>query len=363
MFPPASSLQRGLCLLRYFALLLFIAPLQPVVAQGGGGVDLTGTGGKHAIMGRIYLPSGTRADLRLKVRLESTRYSELSVLADSNGSFGFRSLLPGSYTVVVEGGDLYETMRETVYIDGEPSRPRSGLQVPSVARAYQVQVHLQPKRTIQSNARSGVVNAALASVPEAARKAYEKSMESVATGDHKKAIEHLKQAIAYYPAFPIALNELGIQYIKVGELGAAVEMLRAAVKLDPEAFMPRLNYGIALLQKKNFAEAKLQLEEALRRNPNAATAHLYLGITMIHEARYGEAEQAFQQAIRIGRQAVAVAHYYLGGLYWRRGELKLAADELEKYLQASPSANDAEKVKSTIKELRSKQQVPRKVKD
>jgi tetratricopeptide (TPR) repeat protein len=348
----SDSILRVSFWLRFGALLLIIAPCHPTFAQGG--VDITGTGGRHSIVGRIYYPSGARADLRLKVRLESTRYSELSVLADSNGSFAFKSLLPGSYTVVVEGADLYETVRETVYIDGEASRPRSGLQMPTVSRAYQVQVHLQPKRLVQPSTRSGVINAALASVPEPARKAYERSIEFAAVGDHNQAIEHLKRAIAYYPAFPIALNELGVQYMKAGHLDPAVEALRSAVKLDPEAFTPRLNYGIALLQKKRFGEAKSQLEEALQKNPNSASAHLYLGIALIHEQRYPEAEQAFQRSIREGKQSVGLAHYYLGGLYWRRGEHKLAAEELEKYLQASPDAQDAEKVKSTIKELRSK---------
>jgi Tfp pilus assembly protein PilF len=35
---------------------------------------------------------------------------------------------------------------------------------------------------------------------------------------------------------------------------------------------------------------------------------------------------------------------------------KEAADELEKYLQLDPKAKDAEQIRSTIKELRSKQQ-------
>jgi predicted Zn-dependent protease len=333
---------------------LIITPCHKATfAQGG--VDMTGTGGKHSIVGRIYYPSGTRADLRLKVRLESTRYSELSVLADYNGSFGFKSLLPGSYTVVIDGGELYESVREIVYIDGEASSPRRGLPMPTVARAYQVQVHLQPKRLIQSAAKPGVLNAALAGVPEAARKAYEKSLELAANGDHKQAIEHLKQAVAYHPAFPIALNELGVQCMKVGQLNAAVEALQNAVKLDPTAFVPRLNYGIALLQKKQFGEAKTQLEEALQRNPNSASAHLYLGITLIHEQRYPEAEQSFQRSLRASKPPLALAYYYLGGLYWKRGEHKLAADELEKYLQATPGAQDAEKVKATIKQLRSKQ--------
>ncbi len=260
-------------------LLLLISIPVTAFAQGGAGVDITGTGGRHAIQGRIYFPSGVRADSRLKVKLESTRYGEISVLAGIDGSFGFRSLLPGSYTVVVEGGDVYETVREVVYIDGEGSRPRSGVVLPSAARSFRVQVHLQPKRTIEANAKPGVINAALAGVPEAARKAYEKSLALSETGDSKKAIEQLKLAISYHPAFPVALNELGVQYIKVGDVDSALASLRSAVKLDPEGFSPRLNYGIALLQKKMFGEAKAQLEEALQRNPNSATAHLYMGIS------------------------------------------------------------------------------------
>ena len=340
-----------------FGLLIFLslllAPLQSSQAQGGG-VDITGTGGRHAIKGNIYFPSGVRADLRLKVRLESTRYSELSVLADSNGTFGFKSLLPGSYTVVVEGGDDYETVRETVYIDGEASRPRSGIQIPSVPRAYQVQVHLQGKRLSQARVKPGVLNAALANVPEPARKAYEKAIEFSQSGDTKKAIEQLRLAIASHPEFPVALNELGVQYLKLAQVDQALQALSSAVKLAPDAFNPRLNYGIAYLQKKNFPEAKAQLQDALKLNPNSPTGHLYLGITLIHGEQFKDAEQEFLQALTLGKETVSLAHYYLGGLYWRRGEYKLAADALEKYLQSAPTAHDADRIKSTIKELRAK---------
>ena len=357
MLKPVSGLfphRRCLYLLHSFSLLLLlIMPLQTSQAQGGGGVDMTGTGGKHSIQGRIYFPSGLRADSRLKIRLESTRYGEISVLADNNGTFGFRSLLPGSYTVVVEGGDQYETVREIVYIDGEPSRPRSGLSMPTAARSYPVQVHLQFKRMLQPT-KVGVINAALASVPEPARKAYERSFEFSQRGETEKAIEQLRQAVSIYAAFPLALNELGVQYLKIGQLEPALEALRSAVKLDPEAFSSRLNYGIALLQKKNFADAKAQLTEALKKNLNSPTAHLYLGIALIHEGRYADAEQEFLQALSLGKQSVGLAHYYLGGLYWLRGEHKLAADELEKYLKSAPSVHDAEKIKLTIKELRAK---------
>src|ERR1700737_2753697 len=79
-------------------------------AQNGAGIESTATGGRHAIQGRIYFPSGRRSDARVKVKLENYGAGELSVLSDSNGSFGFTGLLAGNYTVVIEGGDDYETV-------------------------------------------------------------------------------------------------------------------------------------------------------------------------------------------------------------------------------------------------------------
>src|SRR3954467_9264156 len=81
------------------------------------GVDSTGTGGRHVIQGRVLFPSGRRADARLKVRLQTQSSGELSVYTDANGYFGFRSLEAGSYSVVIEGGNDFETVRESIYIE------------------------------------------------------------------------------------------------------------------------------------------------------------------------------------------------------------------------------------------------------
>ena len=53
-------------------------------------------------------------------------------------------------------------------------------------------------------------------------------------------------------------------------------------------------------------------------------------------------------------EKLTLAHKYLGGIYWRHKKYREAADELEKYLNLDPKAPDAEKIRSTIKELRQK---------
>src|ERR1041384_831407 len=80
----------------------------PATALGqGSGRDSTGTGGNHVISGKIFFPSGRRAEGSIQVKLQSFGAGEISTMADSSGSFTFTSLAPGNYTVVVNAGDDY----------------------------------------------------------------------------------------------------------------------------------------------------------------------------------------------------------------------------------------------------------------
>jgi Tfp pilus assembly protein PilF len=353
---PVARGARSSYLLALAFILLFLVSLSPTYAQGG--IDSTGTGGKHKIQGRIYFPSGRRSDAPVvKVSLESTSSERLSVLADLNGGFTFSSLAPGSYTLTVDAGNDYEIAREAVYIEGTiRSRTLSSADIAraDVPRTFNVIINLRPKRG-ESHATPGVINAALANLPRPAVESYEKALEAARGGDSKQAIEYLKTAISYYPEFVLALNELGVQYLRVGQADKAIEALRSALRIKPDEFMPRLNYGIALLEKKEAAEAVEQLRQALKKNDSSWTAHMYLGIALISLRQYDEAGKELQSALHIGGDNLPLPHYYLGGIYWRNGEHKRAADELEKYLQLVPKAPGAERLRATIKDLRSKQ--------
>ena len=343
----------GVCLFAFTA----------AVIRAQGAIDYTGTGGKHTIEGRLYFPSGRKADSPgIKVTLESAGSGNIILFSDFNGSFSFRNLGAGSYTIVIEATDEYEGTRESVYIDdpGSSNIRTSSLSVASPPRTFILPIYLIPKR--HNSIRPAVVDATLASVPKPALDLYYQAIASAQAGDSNKAITQLEAAVSIFPQFPRALNELGVQYLKVGQLRRAVTSLQSAIKFAPEEFIPRLNYGVALLESNNFVEAEAQLRLVLQKNDNAATAHMYLGITLIHKrplpqednSRYLEAEKELLRAVALGGDQIAQAHYYLGGIYWRKGNHQRAADELETYLKLAPNAADAERTRATIKELRTK---------
>jgi tetratricopeptide (TPR) repeat protein len=325
--------------------------LLPVTGNAqGSGRESTGTGGVHVIQGYVFFPSGRRAEGSIVVKLQSFQGAELQVVPDSSGAFTFSSLAPGSYTVVVNAGDEYELSREGVFIDTDPNLSRNRIRLPTTTRRYTVMVHLRLKGA--GSPKASVVNAALAAVPEKARKLYERGVEQSRVNDTDKAVDSLKEAVALHPNFPLALNELGVQYLKLRQINKAVEVLREACKLDPNAFASRINLGIALLESKQFSEAEEHLREALKRNSSALTAHMYLGITLLRLKKFEEAEKELLIAAQANAAQLSMANYYLGGIYWKKQDYPRAVEQLEKYLLLTPNAPDAERVRATVKDLR-----------
>ena len=132
------------------------------------------------------------------------------------------------------------------------------------------------------------------------------------------------------------------------------ETMEALLKLTPDDPRAHLNLGIALYNQKKLPEAESHLREAVRLANNDPLAHYYLGMTLVSLRNYADAQRELELAISNGGDHFPQAHKFLGGLYMGSKNPK-AADELEKYLKLDPKAPDAERIKATIKELRSKQ--------
>jgi Tfp pilus assembly protein PilF len=337
------------------ALLLALAAPPRAAAQVGG-TDASGTGGSHTIQGRLVGPSGRRPEMRFKVILEGSGFGSTYVFSDVNGTFRFTSLRSGNYTIVVEGGDEFETAREHVLLETTTIRTNRGIVGTPISRPVTLQIYLRPKRADSSGglAQPGVLNASLAGVPKPAADLYNKALEASRAKETERAVDLLKAAVEAHPQFRLALSELGTQYLRLKRPEKAAEALRAALKLAPDDQPTLVNYGIALYDLKEFAESEAQFRKAVQKQSAAPVPRLYLGLILLKRRELEEAEKELRAAIASGGEAVAVAHYYLGGIYWGRHDYKRAADELEIYLRLAPNTPDAARVRTTIQELRAK---------
>jgi Tfp pilus assembly protein PilF len=315
---------------------LLFAFERATLAQGDGiGAhrgEIAGTGGTRSIQGHIISPLGHLPDTRVRVTLDSSGAGGRSTVAGEDGVFIFNNLEPGPYDLVIDAGKEYEIQRESVYIGGATQ-----------TATVPIYLRLKPE-----------ANPALAGVPKGALDLFIKAQDAARKGDNEKAAALLTEAIAQHPQFGLAHNELGLIYMHTNQLDKALAEYSAAAKALPDDASVELNYGAALAQKRDFAGAEKQLRRALKKLDKSATGHMYLGMALIGQKNIDEAERELQQAAKLGGDQMSAAHKYLGGIYWAKHDYKRAADELETYLKLSPKAPDAEQVRGTIKELRSK---------
>jgi predicted Zn-dependent protease len=215
---------------------------------------------------------------------------------------------------------------------------------------YTLSIRLSPRKGDES--KPGVLNAALANLPERAKDLFTKGQELAKANDSAGAIEQLKLLTAEFPTFMLGFNELGVAYLRQNELEKADEMFRAALKIEPEAFAPNMNRGITLVTMKKYAEAEPVLRTARKIDEQSAVVRYFLGQALANLGKFDEAEKELVAAVASGSEQMKEAHRILAIIYSTRNDKKRMAAELETYLRLAPNAPDAEQLRKVLDQLR-----------
>lgn len=348
MFLTSACRSTVKCASVFFFVLHFLSITPTTIAQiGTTAIDNDPSSGMrrgtNTIVGQVFSPSGQQLDRRITVRLSSVHVGEFSTMTDTNGVFTFRRLREGSYFITVQAGNDYLPTNETVEFYDNRGRTNT------------MQIQLRSKPIVN---KAGVVNAALSGVPRPALELYNQALISARANDSKMAIEQFKAAVALYPAFVLALNELSIVYLGLGDLENAAAALHQATKNAPANFSLRLNLGYVLMQMKKFAEAEAELHKATELSNSSQIAHLYRGRALVSLQKYGEAEKELRRVIALGGVHVPMAYRYLGALFNETGDKPRAIEFLEKYLALEPKADDTNELRKIITELKTGLQKP-----
>lgn len=329
-----------------FAILLLALSYGSARAQGnieadpGMGIG-TRANARNAVQGYVTTPNGVRFDRRAKVKIVGATGGTLFGFTDDNGSFFFKRLKGGTYFLTVDAGPEYQIESQTFDIFD-----------PGVGSGMTQTVYVQLRYKEAAAERPGTVSTALAEVPKAALKLYEKALKASQAGQSEKAIEALKSAVEVYPKFMLAFNEMGVQYMRVNKPDEAEQALRSAIELSPDAPPPHLNYGILLFFKNNLPEAEQHLRLVVQKQEGSALAHFFLGRALLRQRRYADSEKELRRAVTLGGSDVNEGYRYLGGIYRETGDNARAVEALEKYLTLEPKAKDADAIREIIKQLR-----------
>ena len=156
-------------------------------------------------------------------------------------------------------------------------------------------------------------------------------------GDSARGRQQVNHALEQAPNDPDLLAAMGFISHMHGAYDDATINLRAAVQngssLDREA---RSQLGLLLVSEGRYAEALDHLE-AVRNQPNApASVRFFYAVALHALGRNTDARTAFDQVANEGGEFAALAHAYLGEIYYGQNDLQRARESAERAAEADP---------------------------
>lgn len=240
-----------------------------------------------------------------------------------DGSFEFRNVAPGSYTVEVAlpGGDPIGS--ETVNLNS--SGDRIELRLPVLADKQ-----AGPGGTVS-------LRELRHPLTSKSKRLFAAAQQAAAKGEYLKAVDILRGALSDPAAEPYARTNIGAAYIRAGQPAAAIPELTEAVRLMPDDAVARTNFAYALMLTKRMDEAQEQAQQALRLDKNSSKARWVLGSILL--ARGSRVEEGVED-LRFASREIPKARVTLAQFYERTGRRDDAVRELRAFL---PQASDQER--------------------
>jgi len=324
--------------LLWFALLaVLVIPTQLTAQQNQLGKII----GNVRVVRGDFPPHPVLISLEMRGSPIETKYS------DDQGRFGFYSLVPNQYRVVIND-DAYEPVSQTTEVN------------PATSPVNFVEFTLVPRSNGKKDPLSGRVEGSnpylidpaeyYRKFPKKTLKEFEKGVDADHQGKADDAIQHYEKALSYSPDFYPAHNHLGLAYLARQNFEAAQNQFEAALKVNQNDAQAYFNLANLLLLTKRYPAAEREIEEGLQRRPDSAFGHFLQGSVYSRTGRPELAEKSLQSALQLDPKMSEV-YLQLVNLYLQQKRTSDAIIELEAYLKAFPSTPFSSKARELLKRL------------
>ncbi len=311
--------------------LIAIAACAALQAQAPPSVQITKL---EQLTVRVVFEDDTPVPADIHVQLLSVSGSGVDNRAtDISGMVQFTELTPGTYKVRISGPGIVTTE------SGEIDLADSG---PNVTEQFRV------RRTLSAT-EVPTLTTIDTTIPPEARKEFEKATAQMNQKNWAEAETHLDRAIAIYPKYALAHNNLALVYVSLKQGDKAVESFRTAAQLDEHLQQANLYLGQFYYDNKDYKQAEPYLLHAVSadpRNPQILTALANA------QMQNGEPEQALANAETVhslpDHKKFAIVHLIAAQVLSDRGQNQGALEEYRQFLKEDPSSPLAPRVKEAL---------------
>ena len=165
-----------------------------------------------------------------------------------------------------------------------------------------------------------------------------RAAEALGRGDGAQAYAWAREALRRDASFRPALNTLGVVYQRASHLGAAAQAYEALLAQDPQQVATMWNLAQVRQAQGRNDEARLWTERRLAIEPAAPFQSLQAAEAAIARGDWAAAQALLQRERRVTGDTHEL-HFALALLGHRQGQAGLAQREMQRAMDASPSAS------------------------
>jgi tetratricopeptide (TPR) repeat protein len=311
--------------------LIFLLLISSALAQGRSGT----------LRIRVTFPDGRACNTVVRVQLMGGASTSPVAEGYTNdvGMTEFNNLEIGNYHLIVSGEGVEET--------------DSGIfEVDSRRTSQYLYVTVRPARNAeQANMIPGesTVSTADLNIPAKAAREFDKATQLMARSDWKNAIAQLNRALALYPKYAAAYNNLGVAYARLGDRPHEREALQKAVALH---FAPAfVNLAKMAIADRDMSQAETLLGKATVDDPANTPTLILLANVELLEHHYDLAIGNCRKVHSLAHDSHALAHYIAARALEHEKRPSDAAAEFRTFLQEEPTGERAEAVRRELSGL------------
>lgn len=161
---------------------------------------------------------------------------------------------------------------------------------------------------------------------------HHRGLAYAATGNHRRAVDDFRQAIALEPRDAGLRVNRGNVYRDMEEFDKAISDYNRALELEPRNVIALNNRGLVFSAQQKYDQALLDFSAAIRIRPDYAEPHNHRGVVHWRQSRVAEARRDYEKAIRL-KPSLAEPYYNLGAVSQAEGNYRESVAWYEKALE------------------------------
>jgi tetratricopeptide (TPR) repeat protein len=255
--------------------------------------------------------------------------------ADSNCMVEIFGVPAGRYRMVVSGHGFAGIESNEIQITSLDSQP--------------IEINIpQAKGNGDSTLQSTAISVSDLKIPKRAAKEFDKASHEMDAQQWKAAEASLEHAIAIYPQYAAAYNNLGVVYARSGDRAKEAEALQHALTIDSHYVPAYVNLGRMNIAENKFAEAESELKAAAAFDPENGNVLVMLTFTEYMNQHFDDVIKNCNKVHALNNVPHAFAHWSAAFALEQKHQIAEAGQEFSTFVKEEPTGHRADDARKEL---------------